>query len=262
MPTLVLSPRYTPDSNVLWQAALRANWSVLRLQNHRAPDELKQQDVVIYGEALFVAIIADQLDLALLETPLDWLPSLPFAYRQRDVYLTTLKEARSITHPAFIKPAADKTFDAKVYESGAALPSPDWFDDATRVLVSEPVQWEIEFRSSIADCEVRTISPYSRYGELIENEAGEWIATEVENHEADQLLDRILGDEAVAFPPAIVLDIGKISGRGWAVVEANPAWASGIYGNNPDQVLKALAKSCLKRADLPDDYHRWLINRV
>ncbi len=90
MPTLVLSPRYTPDSNTLWQAALRAKWSVLRLQNHRAPDELQNQDIVLYGEALFVAIIADQLDLALFETPLDWLPSLPFSYRQREVYLTTL----------------------------------------------------------------------------------------------------------------------------------------------------------------------------
>jgi hypothetical protein len=59
-----------------------------------------------------------------------------------------------------------------------------------------------------------------------------------------------------------VIDIGKIVGRGWAVVEANPAWGSGIYGNDPDEVLNVLAKSCMKRDQLPDDYSVWLIERV
>lgn len=35
----------------------------------------------------------------------------------------------------------------------------------------------------------------------------------------------------------VVLDIGTISGRGWAVVEANAAWGSGIYGCDPMEVL-------------------------
>ncbi len=32
-------------------------------------------------------------------------------------------------------------------------------------------------------------------------------------------------------PSAVVLDVGRIEGRGWAVVEANQAHASGIYGD-------------------------------
>jgi len=262
MPTLVLSPRYTPDSNTLWQAALRAKWPVMRLQNHRAPDELHDHDVVLYGEALFVAVIADQLDLALFETPLDWLPSLPFSCRQREVDLTNLKDARSIAQPAFIKPAADKTFDAKVYETGAQLPSAEYFDDETPVLVSEPVTWEVEYRCFVADRVLHTLSPYSRYGELAENEAGECPAPADEFSAANTFVEQIFADLTVEIPPAIVVDIGKIEGRGWAVVEANPAWGSGIYGNNPDEVLEVLAKSCLKRADLLPDHHRWLISRV
>jgi hypothetical protein len=258
----VLSPRYTPDSNTLWQAAIRANWPVIRLQNHRAPDELGAQDVVLYGEALFVAVIADQLNIALLETPFNWLPNLPFGYRQRDIYLSALREARSLTQPKFIKPAADKSFDAKIYETGGELPSPEWFDDATPVLVSEPVQWELECRCFVSNRSVATFSPYLRHGELIQNDAGEWIASDDERDEAAAFLEQLLNDPSLRFPPGIVIDIGKIVGRGWAVVEANPAWGSGIYGNDPDEVLKVLAKSCMKRDQLPDDYSVWLIERV
>jgi hypothetical protein len=262
MPTLVLSPRYTPDSNTLWQAAIRANWPVMRLQNHRAPDELLGQDVVLYGEALFVAVIADQLNIALLETPVDWLPNLPFAYRQRDIFVSTLREARSLTTPKFIKPAADKSFDAKVYQTGNDLPSPEWFDDGTPVLVAEPVQWELECRCFVINRSLATFSPYLRYGELIQNDAGEWVATDDERTEAIAFLEHLLSEESVRFPPGIVIDIGKIAGRGWAVIEANPAWGSGIYGNDPDKVLSVLAHSCMKMDLLPAEYQEWLIERV
>jgi hypothetical protein len=66
----------------------------------------------------------------------------------------------------------------------------------------------------------------------------------------------------VRFPPGIVIDIGKIVGRGWAVVEANPAWGSGIYGNDADKVLDVLSQSCMKKDLLPDEYQEWLIERV
>src|SRR5690349_21637534 len=127
MPTLVLSTRYTSDSNRLWQAAIQAQWRVEGLQSHRVPEGLSKPDVVLYGEGLFVRVIAEQLGIALFETPYDWLSSLPFAYRQREIRLTTLREARQIITPSFIKPASDKSFEAQVYEDGGALPSPDTF---------------------------------------------------------------------------------------------------------------------------------------
>ena len=41
-------------------------------------------------------------------------------------------------------------------------------------------------------------------------------------------------------PQAVVLDVGQIVDRGWAVVEANGAWGSAIYGCNPDAVLDVI----------------------
>lgn len=69
--TLILSPRYTPDPIKLRRAALASDWKVERLQNYRLPTHLEATSVTIYGEALFVTIIAEQLGYVLLEAPHD-----------------------------------------------------------------------------------------------------------------------------------------------------------------------------------------------
>ena len=64
--TLILSPRLTPDSMALRNAALELGWDVERLRTWRPPDELVGRDVVPYGEPLFAAVVADSLQLALI----------------------------------------------------------------------------------------------------------------------------------------------------------------------------------------------------
>src|SRR5438094_9796041 len=110
MPTLVLPPRFTPDTIAMGQAAQTAGWSVERLPNWRVPAWLRGQDVALYGEPLFAAVVADELGLALLEPPFDWLSTLAPKYRQREVRFGTLREARDLRRPAFVKPADDKCF--------------------------------------------------------------------------------------------------------------------------------------------------------
>src|SRR5207247_725897 len=145
-PTLILPPRYTPDSVALWRAALAAGWQVERLQGWRVPERLRGQDVVLYGEPLFAAVVAAELDVVLLAPPLGWLADLPTRYRNRQVRLTTLVEVRQAWAPAFIKPADDKCFPAAVYTAGADLPADEILPATTPVLVAEPVTWEVEFR--------------------------------------------------------------------------------------------------------------------
>lgn len=52
MPTLVLPPRYTPDSIALASAAAEQGWSVERLSSWRPPAWLAGEEVVLYGEPL------------------------------------------------------------------------------------------------------------------------------------------------------------------------------------------------------------------
>ena len=122
MPTLILTPRFTEDAQVLWRAAGQLGWNVERLTSWRAPDELATvREPVLYLEALFGPTLAAQFGLRLLEPAIDWLPRLPEEFRSRKVVLSTLHEARYLLEPAFVKPPNDKSFPARVY-AGSELP--------------------------------------------------------------------------------------------------------------------------------------------
>ncbi len=261
MPTLVLSPRYCHDTESVRHAALHAGWDVERLLTWRAPDWLRDFDPVLYGEPLFAAVVAEALDLALLEPTQDWLITLPDEFLIRQIRYGTLGEARMESR-AFIKPADDKCFTAKVYERGSEIPDSDALTDATPVLISEPVHWTLEFRSFILERELLTISPYLRDGELCQDTKGQWVATETELSHAEGFIHNVLADERVALPPAVVIDVGLIAKRGWAVVEANAAWGSGIYGCDPDRVLKVIRRACIDRDAVTASERRWLPERL
>ncbi|HZS09297.1 MAG TPA: ATP-grasp domain-containing protein [Blastocatellia bacterium] len=261
MTTLVLPPRYSADSISLWRAAIESGWEVERLHGWRAPRHLKGQDVVLYGEPLFAAVVASKLGLSLLEPHFSWLPELPYCYRRREIVCTTLGEAKKRTGRAFIKPADDKCFPARVYDSGGEIPTSYILPDSTPVLISEPVIWEREFRCFVLSREVATFSIYSRGGKLAEEEDGSYRATTDEAEEAMKFMVSLVSDPAVRLPSSVVVDVGLIAGRGWAVVEANPPWGSGIYGCDPVKVLRVIERACIRADEIMMDDRDWIIDR-
>ncbi len=242
MPTLILTPRFTEDAQALWRAAVQLGWNVERLTSWRIPDELRSiPEPVVYLEGLFGPTLAADLGLRLLEPPIDWLPRLPEEFKKRKVSLMTFGAARKLAEPAFIKPPNDKSFPARVYV-GSQLP--DGVDDDMPVLVSEIVSWEKEFRCFILDREPRTFSVYLRGSEL--QRETHFAASDSELAEAEAIVRTVLADPRVDLPRAAVLDVGVISGRGWAVVEQNAAWGSGIYGCDPVEVLEVLRHAAVR----------------
>ncbi len=235
MPTLILTPRFTTDSQALWRTALDLGWDVERLATFRVPETLRAvPDPVLYLETLFGPTLAGEFGLELLEPPDDWLPRLPEAYRKRRVELTTLGQHRASGRVAFVKPPNDTSFPARVYRPEEL---PEGEDDAP-VLVSEVVTWEREYRGFLLDREIRTLSIYLRNG-ILDRDSG-YLTTEAERVEIETYLHPFLADPRVELPRAVVVDVGVIEGRGWAVVEANSAWGSGLYGCDPTQVLQVL----------------------
>ena len=173
-----------------------------------------------------------------------------------------LSEARAIAQTRFVKPAIDKVFAAGVYSSGAELPQEvESLSGKTPVLVSEPVHWDIEFRFFVRERRVMSFSSYWRNDHSTRREDGTWEAGSEEVEEAQHFIDVVLADVSVKIPPAIVIDVGKIADCGWAVIEANAAWAAGIYGCDPLQVLSVLERACIHRDELSIESASWECNR-
>lgn len=236
MPTLILSPRHTEDSQRLWRAAGRKGWEIERLTSWNATEGLAViSDPVIYVEVLMAPTIAEPLGIHLVEPPENWLPSLPWAYRKRDVKLISLGEARKNDNSCFVKPPNDKSFPASVTR-GSDLPTD--FPDEMNVLSAEVVQWEKEFRCFVLDRQVVTFSIYLRGGELQKDNG--YASSEEEDAGLLAFAKTVLGDPRVEFPQAFVLDAGVIRDRGWAVVELNAAWGSGLYGCDEEKVLDVI----------------------
>jgi len=244
MPTLLLSARQTDDAQLLWRACIDAKWDVVRVHGWQVPS-LSANDVAVYGEPLFAQHIAQTLRLSLVEPPLDWLPRLPARWRGREVRLTTLADARKITERAFIKPADEKCFDACVYSTGAELPAPGPLPEHLPVLVQETLDWTTEFRCFVLERKVAAVSAYWRDGQLAKSENGLWMASDQELNEATEFSENVLRDQSVSVPDAAAVDVGVIRNHGWAVIECNAAFSSGIYGCDPVAVLPVLRRACL-----------------
>ena len=257
-PTLVLSHRYSPDSNALFAAALSAGWDVERLHSFRCPEGLAARAPVFYGETLLADAIAGDLGIALLEPTANWLPRLPECHRRRDVRLATLAEALTIQERAFVKPTDEKCFPARVYENGAAIAPDPVLPPDLPVLVSEPVVFEVEFRFFLLERNVSTFSPYIRGGEIARGAAGDWEADPAEIEGATASILAMLADPTVELPPAVVVDVGYMAGRGWGVVEANPAWASGLCGCEPASVLQVLRRASVPMDAVTESDRRWV----
>lgn len=241
MTTLLMSSRHTEDNQALWRAAIGRGWSVARARGIRLP-EIDDDEVIVYVEALYAPTIAGMIGRRLLISSEDWLVKLPHEFQKRTVQLTTLGLARELDRPCFVKPPNDKSFAAQVYDSGAILPLE--FDDHMAVLVAEPVQWEFEFRCFCLDGSVVTLSPYLRSGTNAKET--DYKATGDELCEATSFAEKVLASTQSFTPRAVVIDVGQITCKGWAVVEANAAWGSGIYGCDPNLVLDVIRQATIR----------------
>jgi hypothetical protein len=166
-PTLYLPPRHSEDTRLLWRAATARGWDTLRLQGWRvAPHQHPPGPALVYGEPLFAATVADQLQLALLEPPLDWLANLPRDLLQREVRAGTLAQLLTWPAPAFAKPADDKRFPAAVYDDLANIPGLAHLDPDSPTLWSQPASFTLEVRAFVLDQHTMTASAYARNGAL------------------------------------------------------------------------------------------------
>lgn len=258
--TLLLSTRKMPGTLALADAACEAGWSVHAWDED--PPSLPAGRVVYYGRTDVVTQAAASYRLALLEPPLDLLARLPTPLRLRDVEFARFRDLSRLMRPTFVKPAdpLDRCFDAGVYSNPGDIRAPRGIDPYTPVLVAESVEWLAEFRCFVREGSVVATSPYLSFGRPVWRSWGQGGEKAAASRDAVAVCWRLF-DARLALPPAFVVDVGLVEGRGWAVVEFNPAWCSGLLGADPTAVLGVLERACRDADALATEDCRWVVDR-
>jgi len=257
MPTLVIPRQLTADSEAIWRASIQAGWEVECIGGFTIDGSLRGREPVLYADMFFADAVRDLLELALLEPTEDWLPCLPERFVKRQVVLATLAEACALESSAFVKPPGEKWFAAGVYATGAELVVPEERSHDLAVLIAEPVVFDLEIRLFVLEREVLTWSAYLRDG-VIARRGNTWPIADSDAAEVLQFAREFLRAPDVEIPPATVVDIGRIVGRGWAVVEANAVWLSALCGGDPQQVIRSLLRASVSANAVRPEDARWV----
>jgi hypothetical protein len=247
---LITQPRAGTSHNeilALQMAAREEGWDVFSApMGWRLTEEMIASGVsgVPYGSQTFCEVIAQQMNWTLKQNSFDWLAKLPEWYLQRKVEFMTLGEAKLLQETKFIKPADDKVFPAKVYAPGE-LVTHEVVSNDTPTLVSDVVQFDLEYRTFVTANQTLTWSNYIFLEHVADPKM--WNMIPADLCRPDHFVDYMLDDRSGGIDAhASVIDVGRIPGKGWAIIETNQAWASGLYGCDPSLALKVMQDSCSK----------------
>ncbi len=240
--TLILDTYYGVDSNALYSAASKKGIPVQRVN---FTDSVSgTQNPIIYLDTNMADYFLTQLNIELLSPPLNWLTTLPYRYTHRLTKELTWKESKTHPEKGFYKPADWKWFKAGVFEKGSDIGF-TWGicnepEDKEMVIFSEIVDFEVEYRFFVSKRVPQTGSLYAIDGQSARTDKG-WPIRNEELLEATAFISELCSDPEVSMVDALVIDVGRFRDTNtWAVVEANPAWASGLYGCDADKVLQVL----------------------
>ncbi len=261
MPALLLSTWSLPSSQALAEAAGSMGWHTSACDENLVIEPGSR--LVFYGGTDQALAIATRFKLALLEPPFDLLARLPLEFRRRAVEYACFRDLGRLKSPTFVKPAdaLNKAFDAGVYKNVHEIRVPTSVDGQSRVLVAEPVDWSAEYRCFVVDGQVAAWSPYVSFGRPIWKPFGCGTLAAQTPGSLVSFCGRLFSRVGAWLPPAFVVDIGLIDDRGWAVVEFNPVWCSGILGADPKKVLAVLERACQDESRVSTADRQWLLQR-
>jgi hypothetical protein len=238
---VALSPMYTEDSNILKKASIGSPYELSRFNGKwNVPEEFRSEVVAVHGEDIYAEIVAEQCHLTLTKPEDHWLSLISEEFTRRKISYGQLKDFIN-EGPVFIKCPDFKSFKAGVFDKVTDIKGFDSLDPEMTVFTSEVVEWELEVRCFVLNGEIKTFSSYWRNDVY---DTGP--LAETERQELFVFFSRFMEQYAKTLPEAIVLDFGTIRGKDWALIEANPAWCSGLYACDAEIALEVIVASCSK----------------
>jgi ATP-grasp domain-containing protein len=229
-----------PDKPDVERDALAASFErcggvVHRIGRFWDPPTFEPSTVRVYGADAFCLVLQQKLGLTLCSPIDELLLQVPATFINRQIACQTLGEVLAGTFPLFIKPVTPKQFRGAVYESKDALAAEcRGLPPGTAVFVSEPVTFAAEARTFVMHGLVLDAAVYEGKSDAVG---------------ARQFVEAL--SHSMSLPRAVVVDVGFIDGRGWAVIEFNAAWGAGLNGCDPDKVLPAIVVASEPISDSP-----------
>lgn len=238
---IALSPIYTEDSNNLKKASINSPYELNRFNaKWNVPEEFRDDVIAVYGEDIYAEIVAEQCNLTLTKPKDNWLAGISEQFTKRKISYGQLKDFANEEN-IFIKCSDFKSFKAGVFDKVTDIKGFDTLDLESSVFTSEVVEWELEVRCFVLNNEIKTHSSYWRNDEFDMNQL-----SETEQKDLFEFFNKFMKKYSETLPKAIVLDFGIIKGKGWGLIEANPAWCSGLYACDAEKALGVIIKSCVK----------------
>ncbi|MFI9487396.1 ATP-grasp domain-containing protein [Promicromonospora sp. NPDC052451] len=236
--TMVFPSRLTASAEAVRAAAEARGLTTVQPAAAHLPDDLVAHH--LHAGPTFADAIAPASGIACLEAPPTCLADLPYDVVGRTITAMPIRDAWALRYPAFVKAPNDKTLRAMAYTDGTRLPGVDAVDPETLVLVAEIVSFTAEFRLHVLDGMMHASSQYAVHGCL---HLGPLPAELIPAAAA------LIGEVVETLPSAIVVDVGMLDDR-LVVIEANAAWALGIYLSDVDAALDVILRAAAPVGDL------------
>ena len=235
-PVLLLHLRADVNTNAIWKAAINSGWATERV-DHSARFEVPvgTPKVRYYGNTLHAEIIGNKIPLICL--PLDLTVLATTKLTKRRIALIRAEELGVLRESTFIKPAQQKWFSARVYQPGetpvrklgsSVLPS-------DLIYISDPIDMINEVRCFCLDGKILTASYYRI--------SHDYCPVGIDDVDRPKVLDEMVAELAPLYPPGVVLDFAYTDRHEFSFLEANEAFASGLYGCAPERCLEAIDAS-------------------
>jgi hypothetical protein len=223
--TLLIPDKQDEERDAVAKAWNKAGGQVVRLARFWDPPVLKNDSVCVYGGSNFSLVVARKLELELISPADDLLLTIDSKWLKRRLFCRSLAEIESVSFPVFVKPLVPKLFRSAVYNSFQELAGEcKGLETKTKLLFGEIVRFEAEARAFVAEQQILDCQIYEGAGDL---------------NGAEEFIREFL--QTVPLPVACVIDVGLVTGRGWAVVEANASWGAGLNGCHAERILPAIA---------------------
>jgi hypothetical protein len=218
-----------PDKLDVERDAVAQSFEIYGGKAHRIgkfwdPPAFDPSTVRVYGPDAFCLVLQQKLGLTLCSPSDGLLLQVQPRFLNRQLASASLAEISVGKFRKFIKPITPKQFRAAVYESSDALSAEcRGLPANTPVLVSEPVTFSAEARAFVLDGLVLDTAVYEGASETTGSQ---------------QFVEDLA--HSMPLPRTVVVDVGFIAGRGWAIIEFNASWGAGLNGCDADKVLPAI----------------------